>query len=74
MFIGLLSVCTIGSFGESLVFNSKGPIKSLTLKNRLCQARPTLVDIKSDETLSYQFNVSVNMYDGSCNTLDNPYV
>ena len=26
MFIGLLSPCTIGSFGKSLAFNSKGPM------------------------------------------------
>ena len=31
MFIGSLSVCTIESFGESLVSNSKGPIKCLQL-------------------------------------------
>ena len=26
IFIGLLSACTKGNFGESLAFNSKGPI------------------------------------------------
>ena len=37
MFIGLLSVCKIvqlyGSFGESLVSNSKGPTKCVFLNN-----------------------------------------
>ena len=33
MFIGLLSFCTIGIFGESLDSLSKEPIKCLTLKN-----------------------------------------
>ena len=35
-FIGLLSLCTIGSFGESLISNLKGLIKRLTLDNRPC--------------------------------------
>ena len=70
MFIGLLSVCTIGSFGESLVSNSKGPIKCVTLNNRPCQAIPTLVNINSDETLFYPFTVSVNNCGGSCNIID----
>ena len=41
MFIRLLSACTKGSFGESLVSNSKEPLKCLTLNNGPCQARPT---------------------------------
>ena len=33
IFLGLLSVCTIGSFCESLVFNSKGRMSSMTYDN-----------------------------------------
>ena len=51
MSIGLSSICTIGVFGKSVVSYSKGPTKSLTLNNRPCQARPTLIDINSNETL-----------------------
>ena len=71
--IRLLSVCTIGSFEESLVFNSKGPMKCLTLNNQPCQARPMVVNINSDETLFCPFTVSVNKCGGRCNTTDNPY-
>ena len=39
----------------------------------MCQARPTLVNINSDEILFYPFNVSVNKWGRSCNTIDNPY-
>ena len=53
--------------------NSKGPIKCLTLNNQPCQARPTLVNINSDETLFYPFTVSVNKCGGSCNTIDGPH-
>ena len=74
MFIGLLSVCTIGSFGESLVSNSKGPIKCVTLNNRPCHAIPTLVNINSDGTLFYPFTVSVNKCGGNSNIIDDPYL
>ena len=56
MFIGLLSTCTIGSFGEWLAFNSKGPIICVSLNNQLCKARTILVN----RTLFNQFTVSVN--------------
>ena len=73
MLVGLLSFCTIGIFCESLVSISKGPIKCIFVDNHPCQARPTLVDINSDETLFYQFAVSVNKCGGSCNTIDDSY-
>ena len=34
---------------------------------------PTLVNTASDETLFYQLTVIVNEFNGSCNTIDNPY-
>ena len=69
-FIGLLSACTKGSFGESLAFSFKGPIKCVSLSNQLCQDRPTPVDINSNKILFHLFIVSVNKCDGSCSTID----
>ena len=51
MFIELLSACIIGSYGGSLSCNSKRSIKCISLNNGPCQARSTLVDINSYETL-----------------------
>ena len=48
---GLLNVCTLECFDETLVSNSKGPIKCVSLNNHSCQTKPTLVNINSDETL-----------------------
>ena len=62
MFIGLISTCTRGSFCESLVFNSKGSIKCLSLNKQPCQASPTLVDIKPDETLFDPFSTNVKVW------------
>ena len=48
--VGLLRVCTIGSFVESLISYFKEPIKCASLNNRPCQAL-ILVGINSNETL-----------------------
>ena len=59
MFIRLLSVCNNSKSGESLAFNSKVRIKCVSLNNRPCEARPTIVKINCCETLFYPFIVSV---------------
>ena len=70
MFIGLLSVCSTRSFGDSLVSNLKGPIKCVSLINHPCQARSTISNINSDESLFYRFSVSVDKCGRTCNTTD----
>ena len=73
IFTGLLSVCTIGGFGESLASNYKERIKCVSLNYRPCQTRPRIVDINSNETLFYPFTVSANMCARSCKFFDDPY-
>ena len=51
----------------------KGSIKCVFLNNRPCQARPTLVNINSNETFYYPFTLNVNKCGGGCNTIDDPY-
>ena len=72
VFVGLLSVCLI-NFSESIVSNSKGLTKHVSLSNQSCQARPMLVDINSDETFLYIFTTSVSICGGSCDIIDYPY-
>ena len=73
MFIGLLSVYAIVRFSGSLAFNSKQPIKCLSLSNQPCETRLTLVDINPHEVLFYSFTVSINKCGGSCDTIDDPH-
>ena len=73
MFIGLLSACTIATFGESLAFNSERDIKYVCVKNRPYQTRLTLVDKNLNKTLFYPLNDTVNKCGGSRNTIDDPY-
>ena len=43
------------------------------LNNQPCYARPALVNINSEESLFYQFTVTLNKCGGNCNTIDDPY-
>ena len=45
-----LTAGIIRSFGESLVCNLEGLLKFISPRNQLSQARPTLIDINSNET------------------------
>ena len=72
MFFRLLRAWSIGSFGKSLAFNSKRPIKCLSLNNQPCKDRPLFFYTNSDKTLFYPFT-SVNKSGGSCNTINDLY-
>ena len=58
---GLLSVCTIGSFVESLASDAEGRLRCISLNNQSYQARQTLVNINSNQLLYYPFTVSVTL-------------
>ena len=51
----LLSACKTESFGVLLAINSKGRQKCLSLNNRPCQPRATLINIKSKQLIYYAF-------------------
>ena len=55
MFVALLSVCIIEIFGESLASYVKRPTKCVSLNNRPYKARPTIVNINSNQPLFYPF-------------------
>ena len=72
MFIGLLSICTIGSVSKSLASYSEAYLNFISLDNWPCQAKPTLVNINSNQPLYCLDTVSVNKCGGSFNTIDDP--
>ena len=39
---------------------------------KVCQDRPTLIDINSNETLHYPYTLTVNKRGGNCNNIDDP--
>ena len=46
----------------------------MSVVNQKCMPRPKILDVNESvgEALSYPYNVLVNKYSGSCNTLDDP--
>ena len=49
-------------------------LECVSVVNQMCMPRPKILDVKEgvDEVLFYPYNVLVNKWNGSCNTLDNP--
>ena len=62
------------NFSGSLPSNSKRPIQCVSLNNWSCEAKPTLVDINSNETLFYPCTVNVKKSGRRCNTVDDPHM
>ena len=63
----------------SLLISLFGIIKTKELEcvsvvNQKCMPRPKILDVNEGvgEALLYPYNVLVNKYSGSCDTLDNP--
>ena len=49
-------------------------LKCVSVVNQECMPRPKILDVNEGvgEALFYPYNVLVNTYSGSCDTLDNP--
>ena len=49
-------------------------LESLSVINQKCMPRPKILDVNEavDEALFYPYNVLVNKFSASCNTLDDP--
>ena len=77
MFIGSLSTCKIGGFGESSTSNHgsnfEGRLKFISLNNLPYQTRPAIIEVNSNETPFYPFTAGFNKCDGSCNAIDDLY-
>ena len=63
------------NFGISLFSILKlNTLECLSVINQKCMPRPKILDVNEDvgEALFYPYNVLVNKFSGSCNTLDDP--
>ena len=48
-------------------------IKCVFINNHQCKVRPTHINLNLNELYYYLFIISMNRYDESCNTIDNPF-
>ena len=72
MLIDLLNASTTGSFDDLLASNSEGCIKCVSLNNKPCHARLTLINKSSNKPFYYPFNLSINKCGRRGNTVDDP--
>ena len=49
------------------------PMKSVSMNNQECKIRPKIININSDESLSYSCTVKISKCSGSCNNINDPY-
>ena len=62
----VLSLVVLG-FGRSLA------TQYVSLNNKSCMVRPTLIDLNPDELHYYLFVIILGRCDGSCNTVEDPF-
>ena len=57
-----------------IAFNESLPLKCISMNNPPCIVIPTLIDLNPDEFHYYLFIISLDRYDGSCNTIQDAFV
>ena len=62
----------IGSlFLSSLV--STTPLSCISMSNQACKVRPEIINLDSNESVFYPFNIKTSKCSGSCNNTNDPY-
>ena len=59
-------------FFSSCVSNVNS-LECVSMKNRECKTRPKIIDVNSNEPVSYPYSIKVNECSGRCNNINNPY-
>ena len=63
------------ALGLTVLSNSiTGALNCVSMNNQECKVRPKIVDIDSNNTMFYPFNIKVNKCSGHCNNIYDPYV
>ena len=58
-------------FVIAMTFFSWNALKCVSMNNQECKIRPVVMNINSNETLFYPYNILVNKCSGSCNDVNN---
>ena len=69
-FIKQIFVSTLIFFGSLANVN---PLECVSMNNQECKVRPEIVNVNSNESLFYPFNIKTSKCSGSCNNINNPY-
>ena len=61
-------------FVVAMPFFSFNALECVWMNNQECNARPEIINIKSNEPLFYPYSAKINKCSGSCNDINDPYV
>ena len=48
-------------------------LEFISMNNQECKARPKIINVNSNEPVSYPYNIKVNKCSGSCSNINDPY-
>ena len=58
-----------------MFFSSLSSVNSLeciSMKNQGCKVRPEIVDVNSNNPISYPFSIKISKCSGNCNNISDP--
>ena len=56
-----------------MTFFSCNALKCVSMNNQVCEVRPEIININSNESLFYAFSVKISKCSGVCNNINDPY-
>ena len=60
-------------FVVAMTFFSCNALKCVSMNNEVCEVRPEIININSNEPLFYPFSVKISKCSGVCNNINDPY-
>ena len=60
-------------FVVAMTFFSCNALKCVSMNNQVCEVRPEIININSNEPLFYPFSVKISRCSGVCNNINDLY-
>ena len=58
---------------SSFNLSNLNSLECISMKNQECKAIPKITDVNSDELLFYPYEIKVNICNGGCKNINDPY-
>ena len=70
-FLGLTILSSVNPLSVTLL--NETPLRFISMNNQECKVRPEIVNVNSNESAFYPFNIKTSKCSGSCNNIYEPY-
>ena len=70
-FLGLTILSSVNPLSVTLL--NETPLRFISMNNQECKVRPEIVNVNSNESVFYPFNIKTSKCSGSCNNIYEPY-